>query len=656
MCGICGIVAVADTRGRLRARVEAMATLIAHRGPDASGFFEDEGVVLGHRRLSIVDLAAGQQPMSTVDRRTTIVFNGEIYNHTDLRRDLEARGADYRTRSDTESILHLISREGADASARLRGMFAYAIWDASRRELTLARDHTGIKPLYYAFDVLGTLAFASEIKALVASGIVEPTLDPALIEEYFATGHVSGHRTLLAGVYKLEPGTSLTWRNGAHSVRRFWRPGDQTRPVDSSRTVPVSPAAEPRNFWSRFVDAVHSQLMSDVPLGVFLSGGLDSSLIVAAMKTLGVERIRSFSVGYREQEASELPWARLVATAMGTEHHEVVVDGADFFEGLPELTWSRDFPMTFSASIPLFHVARLAREHVTVVLTGEGSDELFAGYGRYPRALLNWRIAERLDRWSPVPVRHWLSRVARQPRSGHLSERLARSAMSYPATFEGAFLEPFADFHGPWREQLLSPDLPRGTPWGDLQATLGSLGQELTTTSGRLDAMLRYDQVTYMEELLMKQDSMSMAVSLESRVPFLDHWLVEWAATLPRELKLDGMTGKAVVRAAAREHLPREVVDGPKRGFLVPLGKWLRTVGRQSLEQYVVPSDPLFNSPMVRRLVTEHVSGSADHTARLWRLIAFQVWQRDVMPRLRSIARDASSVMNTTIQVGGSQA
>lgn len=642
MCGFCGIAFADRERNVSPEQVTAMSDVISHRGPDDSGFHIDKSVALGHRRLSIVDLAAGHQPMSNEDGSVWIAFNGEIYNHTELRPALEQQGHRYRTRSDTETIIHLVEQHGKDAPAFMRGMFAFAAWDSRERSLLLARDHTGIKPLYFAPLPDGSLVFGSEIKTIFASGLLVPDLESDVVDEYLTTGHVSGDRTLYRGVRKLEAGTTLTWRDGRYSIDRYWTVGD-TASVHSPPITSIQEAAD--EFWTRFLDSVRSQLMSDVPLGVFLSGGLDSSLLVAAMRAAGVPEIRSFSVGYREAEASELPWARLVADRLGTQHHEVLVDGADFFHELPELTWQRDLPLTFSASIPLYHVSRLARTHVKVVLTGEGSDEIFAGYGRYPRALLNLRWARRLDRALPGSMRRSLIASARRGGSGFVGSRIARSFLAKPGTFEASCLEPFAEFTGRWSDELLTPDIQRRSSYGNLD----TLVDRALLEQAPLEAMLRYDQRTYMEELLMKQDSMSMATSIESRVPFLDHLLVEWAASLPASVKLHGRTGKALVREAARAHLPGEVVDGPKRGFLVPLARWLRDVGRDSLEHHMpAPDDGLFNTAAARTLVTEHLSG-LDHTGRLWRLLAFQIWRNDTLPRMARLAEAARASNSQTV-------
>ena len=621
MCGICGIV-LADPNAEVSANViERMSDSIAHRGPDDSGQYLNGPVGFGFRRLSIIDLAGGHQPMSNEDGSVWIVYNGEIYNHAGQRGPLEAKGHVFRTRCDTEVIVHQYEEMGAACAGEMRGMFGFAIWDDRKKRLVLARDHSGIKPLFYAITQAGDIVFGSEIKAVLASGMVDAELDERAVSEWFALGLVSGDRTLYRDVRKLEPGSTLVWQDGRVRVERYWRapsyvPGGQS-PVDLGQAA--------SEYWGRFVESVGIMLMSDVPLGVFLSGGIDSSLLVAAMRELGVDELRTFSVGFAEAEASELPFARIVASTFRTDHHEVTCDADQFFEALPRLTRHRDHPLTFSASIPLFFVSELAASSVKVVLTGEGSDELFAGYGRYPRALLNTRGARVLDAALPGSARRALAGAVGRLGDDFVGNRLKRSFLARGASFEEAYLDPFADFDAEHRAALLGPDLAREA-YGRLN---GLIDRELSRVNP-LEAMLRFDQATYLEELLAKQDQMSMAASLESRVPFLDHHLIEWASQLSPELKLRGTSGKALVRLAAERVLPRSITHARKRGFLVPLARWLRDRGPDVLEEYMPNGGDFLSRSYIERLVAEHRAGR-DHTARLWRILAFQVWRREAL-------------------------
>ena len=621
MCGICGIV-LSDPNARVNPRViERMSDAIAHRGPDDDGQYLNGRVGLGFRRLSIIDLSGGHQPMANEDETVWIAYNGEIFNHAEHRAPLEARGHRFRTRSDTEAIVHLYEEHGSTCPRELRGMFGFAIWDEKRKALLLARDRSGIKPMFYATTPGGDLIFGSEIKAILASGMITPEVDDAAVAEYFALGTVSGSRTLIRGVKKLEPGHTLTWKDGRVAIERYWSP-----PAYEPGRVVVRDLAEAADeFWRRFVEAVDITLMSDVPLGVFLSGGLDSSLIVAAMRERGVSALRTFSVGFAEAEASELPFARIVAKTFETEHHEVSCTADDFFNALPRLTRHRDHPLTFSASIPLFFVSELAVSSVKVVLTGEGSDELFAGYGRYPRALLNLRAGGALDAVLPNAARGSLARAIGRLGDDYVGSRLKRSFLARASSFEESYLEPFADFDAAHRALILN-----GRAAG-AYSELGPLIDRDLLAVNPLEAMLRFDQVTYMEELLAKQDQMSMAASIESRVPFLDHHLIEWAAQLPPDVKLRGGNGKALVRLAAERVLPRSITHTKKRGFLVPLTRWLRDRGQEILGEYMPESDDsLVSAAYVRRLLDEH-RGGRDHTARLWRVLAFQVWRQELL-------------------------
>ena len=631
MCGVCGIV-LADPNARVNPRViERMGDSIAHRGPDDAGQHIDGRVGLGFRRLSIIDLSGGHQPMANEDESVWIVYNGEIFNHAEHRQPLEARGHRFRTRSDTEAIVHLYEEHGRQCPRELRGMFGFAIWDARRQSLLLARDRSGIKPMFYAVTPTGDLVFGSEIKAILASEMVTPQVDETALAEYFALGTVSGARTLIRGINKLEPGHTLEWRDGRITIERYWSLPE----YEPGAIVYPSLDAAADDFWRRFVDAVDITLMSDVPLGVFLSGGLDSSLIVAAMRERGVTALRTFSVGFAEAEASELPFARIVSKTFETEHHEVTCTADEFFDAIPRLTRHRDHPLTFSASIPLFFVSQLAETSVKVVLTGEGSDELFAGYGRYPRALLNLRAGATLDSVLPQAARGTLARTIARLGDDYLGSRLKRSFLARTSSFEESYLEPFADFDARHRALVLN---------GVADAAYGHLGalidRRLMETNP-LEALLRFDQATYMEELLAKQDQMSMAASIESRVPFLDHHLVEWAARLAPDVKLRGTNGKALVRLAAERVLPRSITHAKKRGFLVPLARWLRERGESAFGDYFPDGDDAFvSSGYVRRLLQEHRNGR-DHTARLWRILAFQAWRHEIIASF-----DASHAMS----------
>jgi asparagine synthase (glutamine-hydrolysing) len=621
MCGIAGIAFANAQRTIDQQTLDRMCDVLAHRGPDDRGTFLAPGIALAQRRLSILDLEHGHQPMHSGP--ATIVYNGEIYNHLDLRTGLRARGSRFDTRCDTETVLKLVLDAGVEGLARLNGMFGLAIWNTDTRTLVLARDRMGIKPLYYACSGAGDLIFASEIKALFASGVVSAALHDAAVAEYLAFGHVSGTRTLFRDVFKLGPGSALTWRQGRVQV-------EDIMPLTSEPLAPVPATLEEaaETFWGLFRHSVSLQLLSDAPLGLFLSGGLDSSLILAAMRDLGVDRPQTFAVGYRDSPDSELGHARTVASTLGSEHRECVVGEDKFFDLLPILTWHRDLPITFPASIPLYLVAQLAAEHVKVVLTGEGSDELFAGYGRYPRALWNRRVGKALDAAVPFSARRLVRQMLGWGRASRTADRLFRTGLVRRGTIEDAYLDVFAALD----EQHLRRTL-QETPAQPVAGRPAKLGAPDLWDSSPLDALLRLDAATYLEELLMKQDSMSMAASLESRVPFLDNDLVAWARHVPSRFMLSGLKGKLLVRHAAARYLPATVIEARKRGFPVPLAGWFRRPrGSAMLRSIAIDrDDPFLRPAVIATLIDEHQRGR-DHTDRLWRLLAFQVWRREVVP------------------------
>ena len=624
MCGICGI-ALSDRDRRVDPGIlESMCRMLVHRGPDEGGVVSRGSVALGHRRLSIVDLAAGHQPMANEDESVWVSFNGEIYNHADFRTFLSGRGHQYRTRSDTECLLHLYEEYGWEFVRRLRGIFAFAIWDERTRTLMLARDAVGVKPLYYARTSTGDIVFSSEAKSILAVLPETAALDESVVSEYFANGFVAGDRTLFRGIRKLRPGHVLLWRDGEVVEHRYWHESDWKEPEGVSDPDVGESSAD--RFWGVFKNAVDSQLMSDVPLGVFLSGGVDSSLLVAAMRECGVERVSTFSVGFAEQSANELPYARVVAGHFGTDHHEVVIGAESYFDQLAELTWHSDMPLRFSASIPLYAVSRLAQESVKVVLAGEGADEMFGGYGRYRRGLMNLRLGSVYSRLTPAAFRRWVRSRVGALGNGYVSSRAKRSFLGRRPGFVDTYLEAFSIFDGVGRTALL-PGLDDSLAYDTVRTVL----DESLYAKNPLEAILRFDQDTYLEELLMKQDKMSMAASIESRVPFLDQTMLAWARSRPPTEKLHRGKGKYVVRQASAGRVPPIVLQGQKRGFTVPLGEWLRGVGRSRLEEYV-SSDGLepLDRDHVRKLMKEHQAG-IDHTERLWMVMAFQVWRARMM-------------------------
>jgi asparagine synthase (glutamine-hydrolysing) len=628
MCGICGIALSSRSSRRLdRRRLERMRDVLTHRGPDDCGLFVEDGVGLGHRRLSIIDVASGHQPMASDDGSLQIVYNGEVYNHPALRAELETRGVRYRTRCDTETVLRVYEAEGAKAPRRLRGMFAFAIWDGRRRELFLARDRFGVKPLYYVLHDDGSLYFASEIKALLVAGAVTPTLNVAALPDYLANHAPSGTETLFEGVRRLPPGCTLRWSDGQVEIDRYWeltfaQSEDRHRSEDDL-------IAE---YGERFAEAVRMRLMSDVPLGMFLSGGIDSAAITAAMSRFVDGPIKTFSVAFAEREANELRYARLVAEQYRTDHHEVIVRPSDFFTALPKLVWHEDEPLAHPSSVALYFVSQLAAEHVKVVLTGEGSDETLGGYGRYPITVYNLRLGGHYERLVGAGIRDRVrAAIDRVPPHAGMRRKLARTFLYLPAEPWTLYFDNFSVFSRRQQQALLTPAIRERLAGVD---PYGVQRDAFDASDGRslLHRLLDVDIQTYLHELLMKQDQMSMAASIESRVPFLDYPLVEFAARLPERLKLRGLTTKYVLRRAMRDALPPEILNRKKMGFPVPVGRWFRGAFRWVVDEYVLSDRAgarcLFDRSHVRQLVERHRRGEEDHSERLWALANFEIWQR----------------------------
>jgi asparagine synthase (glutamine-hydrolysing) len=629
MCGINGI-ALSSRSGRRveRGTLERMRDVLTHRGPDDAGLFMDGAVGLGHRRLSIVDVAAGHQPMTNEDGALRIVYNGEVYNHADHRPWLEARGHVYATHCDTETILHLYEEKGTACVEDLRGMFAFAIWDARRKELFIARDRLGVKPLYYAHTADGSLYFASEIKALLEARAVAPELNYAALPDYLANHAPSGEETMYRGVRRLLPGHWMLWRDGELRVEKYW---DVTY-VGGGEEHEGRTEADLIEEWSElFRTSVRLRLMADVPLGMFLSGGIDSSAIAAVMSQLVDAPVKTFSVAFEERGANELEYARLVAGRFKTDHHEVVVTPEQFFEALPRMIWHEDEPLAHLASIPLHFVSRLAQRHVKVVLTGEGSDELLAGYNRYRTTVYNLALGGLYGRLPGAPLRRALARrIESLPASSPVRRKLSRTFLCLAPDIESLYFDNFAVFSRARQAELLTPEAKERAGAADPYESARRYLRE-TDAEGLLDRLLYADTKTYLQELLMKQDQMSMSASIESRVPFLDHKLVEFTSRLPRRLKLRGWTTKYVLRRSMRGVLPEAILDRPKMGFPVPVGEWFRGRFRTVVDEYVLGERArargLFERAAVERLVAEHQAG-ADHSSRLWALVNFEMWLR----------------------------
>ena len=625
MCGICGIFHVKAGMLAGESALRDMNDRIVHRGPDDAGSYVAEGTALAMRRLSIIDLQSGHQPISNEDGTVWIVYNGEIYNHADLRTQLASKGHVYRTHSDTETIVHLYEEYGEDCVQHLRGMFAFVLWDQRKQILFGARDRLGIKPFYYGWDE-STFLFGSEIKALLAYPGMRAQFNPAVLGEYLAFGYVAGEETFFRGLRKLQPGHTLNIGNdGELRIKRYW-----------DLAIADDPEIRPREFYVKryrelLDEAVSTHLMSDVPLGVFLSGGLDSSAVAALTARHRREPIQTFAVGYAEQSFSELPYARIVSKHIGSQHHEVLVSEDQFFETLPSVIWHEDEPVCWTSSVALYHLAKLAREHVVVVLTGEGSDETLAGYTRYAWTLWNSRMDGAYRALVPSGVRGWIRGGLQSEGLGAVLRRklehtcLGRDGASWPSFYFDNFFSAFSS-----EEQI---ELLEEAYQDRIRSTYeGSMAPWERSSGNLLKRLLYTDIHTYLVELLMKQDQMSMAASVESRVPFLDHVLVEFAASIPAKFALTGLEGKSILKSAMEDVLPRSIIYRKKMGFPTPWAGWLHGTRLQQLEDLLLDGRSLerriFRPEAIRRIFAEHRNRTRDNSTRLWRLLNLELWFR----------------------------
>ena len=623
MCGIAGFVS-SKPLDRARAIVERMNGEIAHRGPDDFGYFQDEFVALGHRRLSIIDVSShGHQPMTNTARSHWIVYNGEVFNHNAVRPELEHLGCQYIGRSDTETILHAATQWGAKCVEKFRGMFAFTVWDAHSRTLLCARDRLGIKPFYYYFDG-SVFVFASEIKALLEHPAIQARFEESTINEYLAFGYLSGEKTMFRGIRKLMPGhTASVQLQGDRlelKIQQYW---DQTKPATSGEEI--SEVEWVRETRRRLEETVQMRLMSDVPLGLFLSGGVDSSAIAALVKKMAHGPVKTFSVGYAEERYSELGYAAQVAKAIGTEHHEVRLSREEFFENLPRLIWHEDEPIVWPSSVSLYFVSKLAASQVKVVLTGEGSDELFGGYERYRWNLLNTQYLGAYKA-VPAPVRRWIrNQVATSSLlNASIRRKLGHTFVGREESTESLFLDNFYSAYSEKQQRQLMNNAPAHIY--DNYLAYDRHWQD----QSHLRRMLYADQKTYLVELLMKQDQMSMACSIESRVPFLDHTFVEFAMRAPDSLKIKGTTQKYLFKKSVEDLLPHDIVHRKKMGFPTPLRDWLLEPGVNPIYDALTDKNGFLaeymNVAELNGLITRHRSGFEDATDRMWRLLNLQLW------------------------------
>lgn len=608
MCGIAGFVAQGVRGQEAQSHLQAMCDAIRHRGPDMDGYFVHDDIALGMRRLSIIDVAGGKQPISNEDGSITVVFNGEIYNHHELRARLEARGHRFATHSDTEVLVHLYEDEGEDMARHLHGMFAFSIWDERQQKLFIARDRVGMKPLSYMQTPNGGLLFCSELRSIAASRLVDLEVDPTAVMQFLAFGYVPDPLCIFRGGSKLPPGHHLVWtKEKGVRTAAYWQPPtpDANGPDDEELV---------KGIRQRLDHAVASHLESEVPLGAFLSGGLDSSTVVGLMSRFAAGRVRTFSIGFPEAKYDETPVARAVARHFGTEHTDLIVR-PDVEELFQDIAGAFDEPFADASAIPTFLVSKLARQSVTVALSGDGGDELFGGYSRYRTTL-----------------------AGREP--GALSALLGVAGLMLPHSFpgRGRLINRSRTRWGQYASNVLHPLKVSEGGIGAVHQALGTrtiqeiiaayIGEDVSQDFAA--AIMRLDLATYLPgDILTKVDRTSMAVSLEARAPLLDYSLVDYALGIPGYRHVTAEGGKRLFRRAISDIVPDFVLNGPKRGFEIPLGAWFKGPLRHRIEALPTSAqslDEFVDRGALQRFVREHLSGRRDHSWILWRVMALQAW------------------------------
>jgi asparagine synthase (glutamine-hydrolysing) len=621
---MCGIVGQLRPAGRPvhPAVPDAMCEGLEHRGPDSRGIHREDGLWLGIQRLAVIDLHTGDQPIYNEDRSVVVVLNGEIYNYRELRRDLEARGHRFATEGDTEAIVHLYEEHGEDCVSHLHGMFAFALWDRRRRQLLIARDRVGKKPLLYALHD-GGISFGSEMQALLQDPEIPREVDHEAIDAYLGLGYVPAPLTALRAVRKLPPAHTLLLRDGRVQLRRYWS-------LDYSRK-----AERPVQEWCELIReqllaATRRRMIADVPLGAFLSGGIDSSAVVAAMAQVSTDPVRTFSIGFDHAGFDELPHARRIAEQFGTVHEEFQVR-ADAVSVVPRIVRHYGEPFADSSAIPSFYLAEMTRRHVTVALNGDGGDESFGGYTRY----VSNAMAGRLERL-PLPLRRGVGALgARIPPGGEITSvrnKARRLASGLGLDASERYLRYISWFDAGERGSIYAPEFAAGL--GDGPDAV--IAQAWARTSGAdvVDQMLEVDASTYLvDDLIAKVDIATMAHALEARSPLLDHQLMELAATIPADLKVRGSEKKWILREALRGWLPDDLLDRPKQGFSVPLSSWLRTDLRSWAREILLDREAVergyFRREAVEGLLDRHAAGTDDDAGRIWALVMLELWHKE---------------------------
>jgi len=620
MCGIVGLVRN-DGKPIDEGLLARMNEAIRHRGPDEDGFYVNGSVGLAMRRLAIIDLKSGQQPIHNRDRTAWIVFNGEIYNYLELREKLEKLGHTFYTNSDTEAIVHAYDQYGSDCPKHLRGMFAFAIWDERTQELFLARDRVGKKPLLYA-EVNGQLVFGSEFSAILLHPDVSKEIRPEAIDCYLSFMCVPAPLTAYRAIKKLEPGHSLRWRKGEVKTERYWQP-------DFSKKLDIGEEEAGERAIEILRDAVKVRLMSEVPLGAFLSGGIDSSAVVALMSQESSEKVKTFSIGFEEQDFSELQHAKRIAEHVGADHHEFIVR-PDAVEILPMLVEHYGEPYADSSAVPTYYVARETRRHVTVALNGDGGDESFAGYERYIAMGLTEKYRKVPAFFRESLIKEAVNRIPTSPirKSTVNSAKRLLEVVSKPRV--NRYMHWMSVFNEGLKEPLYSEAFREQTDRAFAASFLDTWFKK-ANGNGPVDTLLLTDLMTYLpNDLLVKVDIATMAVSLEARSPFLDHHVIEFAASLPERLKLRRLTTKYLLKKVLRRLLPAENLDRRKMGFGVPIGHWFRGKMQPFLREVVLSDKALrrgfFKPEVVKQLVEQHTRSERDYSHQLWTLLMLELW------------------------------
>jgi asparagine synthase (glutamine-hydrolysing) len=617
MCGICGVFDSSADEESSRKMIGNMSDAISHRGPDSHGVYVERPIALGHRRLAIIDIDSGQQPMSSADGSCTIVFNGEIYNFKSLRDILIEKGHHFRTDCDTEVVLAAYLEFGHECSVYLRGMFAFAIWDSRSQSIFISRDRLGIKPLYYSWSNK-RLVFASEIAAIQKADCPKLETNLAALDYFVSLGYVPGEKTMFKSIRKLPPGHQMYFANGNLEVKKYWD-------VESVRPSEVSLDKALGEFDELLTESVGMHLMSDVPLGAFLSGGLDSSAIVYYMNKVSSTRVKTFSVGFRENDgSSELSAARKVAEVFDTEHHELILEPGNFFESLKFCISRTEEPLVESAAVALYELSKLAKKHVTVILSGEGGDEILAGYPLYN---INRQLSRirKICRLVPAPI----MRAIIQKVSG--TEKSSKYADWLQSPISRRYLGISNDVTSSIRREMYTPEI-HTMIGSEVEEYFRSLFDKLEDASA-LQRMSYTDIKTWLpDDLLLKADKMTMAASLELRVPFLDHKVLEYSLQLPDRYRLNGNVGKYLLKKLMEGRLPSETIYQKKKGFPVPIERWFRNELYDDVAEILLSGRALernyFRQDYVRKTLDRHKSGKENRSRRIMSLLTLELWHR----------------------------